>query len=71
MKKIVCPVCGKGKLKEEFQICKVCGWAYDIIQYENPDDFAGWNGCSVNEYREAYKKMGDKFTVKAYEDTLT
>lgn len=55
--KKVCPVCGKHEWEElgVYEMCPVCGWEEDAIQEEHPDDFAGPNGMSLNEYREAYE----------------
>lgn len=51
-----CPVCGKYEWKEigAYEMCPVCGWEEDEIQEEYPDDFAGPNGMSLNEYKEKY-----------------
>ena len=56
-----CPVCGKYEFEEygDFEICPVCEWEDDPIQYKEPDYKGGANRMSLNEAREAYKR-GEK-----------
>jgi hypothetical protein len=56
---IKCPVCGKGLIEEWFDVCEVCGWEYDNLQYVKPDFKGGANKMSLNQAREAYKN-GEK-----------
>ena len=60
MSKHKCPVCGKFEFEYEgcFDICEVCGWNDDPIQFENPDEKYCANQMSLNEAREVYKKRG-------------
>ena len=60
MSKHKCPVCGKYEFEYEgcFDICEVCGWHDDPIQFENPDEECCANKISLNEAREVYKKRG-------------
>lgn len=60
MSKHKCPVCGKFEFEYEgcFDICEVCGWHDDPIQFENPDEKYCANQISLNEAREVYKKRG-------------
>lgn len=51
-----CPVCGNEKLLEEWDVCEVCGWEMDFLQYDNFDRTGGANHMSVNQAREAYAK---------------
>ncbi len=53
-KEHVCPVCGKFTFShyDSYEICKFCEWEDDAYQEENPDDDAGANGMSLNEYRQ-------------------
>jgi len=59
MKKHVCPCCKEFTLSEEppgtFEICTVCGWEDDNIQFENPNYKGGANIMSLNEAQEAYR----------------
>jgi hypothetical protein len=41
-----------------FEICPVCFWEDDGVQYEDPDYEGGANGISLNIARENYKKIG-------------
>lgn len=53
-----CPVCGKtvfwGELST-YDICVICGWEDDRVMENGPDDDAGANEMSLNEYRAAYQ----------------
>lgn len=51
--KNVCPICGQSQLAE-FDICDVCEWENDLIQFDNPDFSGGANQMSVNEARKAW-----------------
>ena len=62
-KPIKCPCCGKGIIKEWFDVCDICGWEHDNIQYSNPNFKGGANKMSLNQAREAYKK-GEKIYKK-------
>lgn len=54
--KFRCPCCGHKTLSEErmFEICEVCGWEDDNVQFANPDMAGGANYFSLNKYRELY-----------------
>ena len=56
LKNIKCPVCGKYIFKEEndFDICDVCGWENDGIQYRDRNFAGGANELCVNEARIEY-----------------
>jgi hypothetical protein len=41
-----------------FEICPVCFWEDDGVQYEDPGYEGGANGISLNKARENYKKIG-------------
>lgn len=62
MKKIkyICPCCGYRTLEEEppgtFDICPVCYWEDDFVQYDNPDYEGGANHVSLNQAKENFKK---------------
>ncbi|MFY7991747.1 MAG: CPCC family cysteine-rich protein [Bacteriovoracaceae bacterium] len=57
-----CPCCGFLTLSEEthetFEICPVCHWEEDDVQFNNPDFRGGANQESLNEAKENYKKFG-------------
>lgn len=57
-----CPCCGFLTLSEEthetFEICPVCNWEDDDVQFNNPDFRGGANQESLNEAKENYKKFG-------------
>ena len=53
-----CPCCGFLTLDEEppgtFDICTVCGWEDDNVQFDDPDFAGGANTMSLNEAKKAY-----------------
>jgi len=61
-KKYKCPCCGYFTLKHEppgtFEICPVCFWEDDNIQYNNPDYEGGANDVSLNQAHKNYKIVG-------------
>ncbi len=64
MKKIkyICPCCGYRTLEEEppgkFDICPVCYWEDDRVQYYDHDYKGGANHLSLNQAKENFKKYG-------------
>jgi hypothetical protein len=62
--KFQCPCCGYYTLIEEppgtYEICTVCDWEDDPVQYDNSDFRGGANEMSLNEVRESYLKIGAK-----------
>lgn len=56
-----CPCCGQATLPSEhmFDICSVCGWEDDNIQFKNPDFCGGANFFSLNEYKKFYLEGKD------------
>lgn len=54
MKTIICPVCGKGKLTYDGDVCPVCNWFHDIYQEKRPDEDCGENHMSLNEAKKAW-----------------
>lgn len=53
---IKCPVCGKREFEaEDYSMCEVCGWFYDLLQYKDHDYVGGQNKLSVNQMRELLK----------------
>lgn len=57
-KAFLCPVCGKYFFDRfgDDDVCEVCGWENDPIQYDNPDETRCCNRMSLNQAREAWKK---------------
>lgn len=41
-----------------YQICPVCGWEDDNVQYYDPNFSGGANEMSLNEARKNYKLFG-------------
>lgn len=54
-----CPVCGKYKFEENYDICPNCGWENDPVQRKDPDFAGGANKMSLKEAKAAYK-AGEK-----------
>ncbi len=54
--KIICPVCGQSAL-EEYDICAVCSWEYDLYQYQNPEAGGGANRLCLNDYKKRWAKL--------------
>jgi len=54
---IKCPICGKYLFQKEndFDICPICNWENDGIQYDNPDETDCANEMSLNEYKAAWE----------------
>ena len=57
----LCPCCGDRnfKVKDNFEICPVCGWIDDVFQRTNSDCADGKNKLSLNASRLKWeaKKM--------------
>lgn len=53
MKEIKCPCCGKATVSE-YDICPVCNWENDPIQFEHPG-IRGANKMTLAEAKEAYR----------------
>lgn len=60
MKKYQCPCCGNFTLDEcppgTYDICSVCGWEDDPVQFENIDYKGGANVESLRQAKERFKK---------------
>lgn len=54
---VPCPCCGIGMVEDghEFDVCEVCGWEDDPVQFDDPDYRGGANSMSLNEARAAFK----------------
>ena len=61
-KRYPCACCGYLTRSElnygTFEICPICNWEDDDVQFNNPDFRGGANQESLNEARENYKKFG-------------
>ena len=57
-----CPCCGYLTLSERppgsDEICKVCFWQDDFVQFNDPTYRGGANDVSLAEARENYRKLG-------------
>ncbi len=53
-----CPVCGQFEFDEwgSFDFCRVCGWCDDPLEGSQKGYKGGYNGMTVEEYREAWKR---------------
>ena len=51
MDKIICPICGEHDFTEEFELCPVCEWQYDKLQYKDHQYWGGANDLSVDDYK--------------------
>ena len=61
-KLVPCPCCGKGKVVEnhEYDICEVCGWEDDPLQFQEPDYRGGANSMSLNEAKLIFRETGKR-----------
>jgi hypothetical protein len=54
-----CPCCRFFTLDERppgtFEICEICGWEDDPVQFKDPDYRGGANASSLNECRAAFE----------------
>ncbi len=60
---VPCPVCGTNSFTKEnfpgsYEICEVCGWEDDSVQFDDPDFEGGANDPSLNQARINFKKRG-------------
>jgi hypothetical protein len=60
--KYTCPCCGYKTLDEEptdtYQICKICFWEDDGVQYRDPDYEGGANDVSLRQAQRNFIKFG-------------
>lgn len=56
--KYTCPCCGYKTLREEppgtYEICSICFWEDDEIQFQDPDYEGGANEESLRQYQKAF-----------------
>ncbi len=57
-----CPCCGYLTIGEEppgtFEICPVCFWEDDNVQFEDPNYAGAANSVSLNQARENFRLFG-------------
>jgi hypothetical protein len=57
-----CPCCGYLTLPEPptgtFELCQVCFWEDDNIQFDDPDYEGGANKVSLRQARENFREFG-------------
>jgi hypothetical protein len=57
-----CPCCGYLTLDEKppgtYQICPVCFWEDDPVQFDDPDYEGGANKVSLNKAKQNYQLFG-------------
>jgi len=60
--KYTCPCCGYKTLGEEppgtFDICPICYWEDDSVQFNNPDYAGGANKISLRQAQKNYISFG-------------
>jgi hypothetical protein len=58
--KYKCPCCGNNTIDEQppgtFEICSICNWEDDELQYHNPNYKGGANILSLKQAQEKYRK---------------
>lgn len=62
-----CPCCGNYTLTKErmWEICSICNWEDDAVQFDNQNLRGGANFFSLNEYRRLFMEGKD---VKSLEE---
>jgi Cysteine-rich CPCC len=57
-----CPCCGYLTLPESppgtYEICEVCFWEDDVVQFDDPSYEGGANEVSLNQARANYRELG-------------
>jgi hypothetical protein len=53
-----CPCCGEKTIDNlgDYEICPICKWEDDPVQYKDPSYSGGANKMSLNEAREAFRQ---------------
>ena len=63
-----CPCCGfltmGSETRDSFEICSVCAWEDDPVQFENPDFEGGANRLSLHQAQRNFKVIGDSDTTQ-------
>ena len=55
----VCPICERHQFEDSYDICPVCFWENEGVQYDDPDIGGGANNLSLNDYKKRWKKLND------------
>ncbi len=55
---IGCPCCGYLVIQDTHDICPICGWEYDPVQSDNPDDAYGPNRVSLRQAQQNFMSLG-------------
>lgn len=60
MKKYTCPCCGYKTLQNEheYDICPICFWEDDDIQFDDVDFAGGANDISLRQAQKNYSEFG-------------
>jgi hypothetical protein len=55
-----CPCCGYKTIEEKhlYDICPICFWEDDIVQFEDPDFEGGANEVSLRQAQKNYIEFG-------------
>lgn len=60
--RFLCPCCGFRTLNREppgtYDLCPVCGWEDDGVQFKDPNRRGGANEESLNEARANFRQFG-------------
>lgn len=53
---LTCPVCSKTEFSQDgsYEICAICGWENDPVQYDDPDFAGGANRMSLNDAKRTW-----------------
>jgi len=52
----MCPICAEYEFEEDFDLCPICKWQYDRVQYDEPDLWGGANKLSINDYKKQWQE---------------
>ncbi|MBN1368538.1 MAG: hypothetical protein JW967_11495 [Dehalococcoidales bacterium] len=70
MDKFACPCCGyltlEGQPPGSYEICPICFWEDDPVQFNNPNYQSGANKVSLNQAKINFKLFGavDEDSIK-------
>lgn len=69
MARYLCPCCNNKTLSEPppgtYEICFICGWEDDPVQFTHPDYEGGANIMSLNQARVEFKKHEKEMNQKS------
>ncbi|MCL2860235.1 MAG: hypothetical protein FWF46_06770 [Oscillospiraceae bacterium] len=66
----LCPVCNEFMFKEEYEICKICGWEHDYVQEEDENFWGGANELSLREASTLYNVLKNNQTTNTMNELL-